>query len=54
MTCCTLVELMRWSKLYSNLIRMSLVDKVEQGLNDIQKGNTFTTEEVLKQIDDCI
>ncbi|MGB1315124.1 MAG: hypothetical protein ACPG4Y_03835 [Chitinophagales bacterium] len=31
--------------------KIILVDKVEQGLKDIEEGNTFTTEEVLKHID---
>lgn len=34
--------------------KIILIEKIEQGLNDIKEGNTFSSEEVLKKIDDCI
>jgi predicted transcriptional regulator len=30
--------------------RIILLDKIEQGLDDVEKGNVFTTEEVEKKL----
>jgi len=33
--------------------RIILLDKIEQGLDDVEKGNVFTTEEVENKLKYC-
>jgi predicted transcriptional regulator len=34
--------------------RIILLDKIEQGLNDVENGNTFTSEEVVTKLEEWL
>jgi predicted transcriptional regulator len=34
--------------------RIIVLDKIEQGLNDVENGNTFTSEEVVNKLEEWL